>query len=95
MIINATKHEQMRWQPSTRESSIFDGRWVALVNCRHDGSHRPVEGDVVDSDKDLAELCGRLHEASQSKCIILYCESRHAADTVAESARGHSIRLLA
>ena len=33
-----------------------------------------MEGDIVDTDEDLAELCGRLHEASRSKCIILYCD---------------------
>ena len=53
----------------------FRGRWVALDNCLYDGtSSQPVEGDVVDSDVELAELCARLHEASRSHCIILYCD---------------------
>jgi len=48
----------------------------------------------VDSDEDLAELCGRLHESSRSKCIILFCdddliiepsESRAAASEVDEA----------
>jgi len=69
------RHRRTTWPPIAREASEFRGRWVALDNCRHDGGHRPVEGDVVDSDEDLAELCGRLHDASRSKCFILYCDN--------------------
>ncbi len=35
---------------------------------------QPVEGDVVDSDADLADLCGRLREGQRSSCAILFCE---------------------
>jgi hypothetical protein len=35
---------------------------------------QPVEGDVVDADEDLADLCGRLREAQRSSCAILFCD---------------------
>jgi hypothetical protein len=68
------RRRHLSWPPESTEASQFSGRWVALDHCRYDGSNQPVEGDVVDTDEDLAELCGRLHEASRSKCIILYCD---------------------
>ena len=72
--VESMSRRHMNWPPEANEASRYRGCWVALDNCRYDGSHQPVEGDVVDSDEDLAELCGRLHEASRSKCIILYCD---------------------
>ncbi|MCL2822821.1 MAG: hypothetical protein FWD57_02415 [Polyangiaceae bacterium] len=90
------KHRPNNWSPNVLGSGKFNGQWVALDNCRYDGSHRPVEADVVDSDEDLAELCGRLHETSRSKCIILHCDSSPAQnDSIAESSRSLSIKLLA
>ena len=48
---------------------------MALDNCRYDQSTRqPIEGDVVDADEDLAELCGRMRETGRSSCAILYCD---------------------
>jgi hypothetical protein len=53
----------------------YRGQWVALDNCRFDrASNQPVEGDVVDSDEDLGELCARLQRSSRSKCTILFCD---------------------
>ncbi len=72
--VDTMRRRHLSWPPAENDADRFQGRWVALDNCRYDGSHQPVEGDVVDSDEDLAELCGRLHEASRSKCIILYCD---------------------
>ena len=63
------------------------GHWVALDNCRYDRvSNQPVEGDIVDSDEDLAELCARLQRSSKSKCTILYFD----ADTIIEPTRASS-----
>jgi hypothetical protein len=46
-----------------------------MDNCRYDqSSMQPVEGDVVDADEDLADLCGRLREAKRCSCAILFCE---------------------
>lgn len=65
---------RMTW-PQICRSAEFKGLWVALDNCRYDQSNmQPIEGDVVDSDEDLAELCGRLREAQQSSCAILFCD---------------------
>lgn len=64
----------MTW-PELCRSEQFKGLWVALDNCRYDqATLQPVEGDVVDSDEELAELCGRLQEGGKSSCAILYCE---------------------
>lgn len=64
---------RLSW-PQISRSAEFKGLWVALDNCRYDqSSMQPVEGDVVDADEDLAELCGRLREGQRSSCAILYC----------------------
>lgn len=65
---------RMTW-PELCTAEHFKGLWVALDNCRYDASTlQPLEGDVVDSDQELAELCGRLREAGRSSCAILFCE---------------------
>src|SRR5260221_8777228 len=61
--------------PQICRSAEFKGLWVALDNCRYDqSSMQPVEGDVVDTDPDLADLCGRLREAQRGSCAIVFCE---------------------
>lgn len=65
---------RMTW-PELCRSRQFKGFWVALDNCRYDkATLQPIEGDVVDSDEDLTELCARLQEAGRSSCAILLCE---------------------
>jgi len=65
---------QQSW-PDAARSGQYRGQWVALDNCRYDRtSNQPVEGDVVDSDEDLAELCARLQQSSRSKCIVMFCD---------------------
>jgi hypothetical protein len=65
----------MTW-PEFCRSNQFKGYWVAIDNCRYDQfTHQPVEGDVVDSDEELSELCARMREAGQSSCTIVYCET--------------------
>ena len=61
--------------PQICRSAEFKGQWVALDNCRYDqSSMQPVEGDVVDADADLADLCGRLREGHRGSCAIVFCE---------------------
>jgi len=61
--------------PRVCKSAEFKGLWVALDNCRYDAdSLQPVEGDVVDSDEDIAVLCSRLREAGRGSCSILFCD---------------------
>ena len=63
----------MRWS-QVRPTQQFQGSWVALDNCRHDPvTRQPVEGDVVDSDEDLTDLCRRMREMGRSSCAVLYC----------------------
>jgi hypothetical protein len=65
---------RLSW-PQISRSAEFKGLWVALDNCRYDqSSMQPVEGDVVDADEDLADLCGRLREGQRSSCAILFCD---------------------
>ena len=62
------------WQ-KLRRSADFKGQWVALDNCRYDpATLQPIEGDVVDADAELAELCGRLREAGRTSCAIVFCD---------------------
>ncbi len=65
---------RLTWRQICR-SEDYRGRWVALDNCRFDQSTAsPAEGDVVDADEDLAELCRRIREADKTHCAILFCE---------------------
>ena len=65
---------RMTW-PELCRSEQFKGLWVALDNCRYDPSTlQPIEGDVVDADEELAELCGRMREAGRTSCSIMFCE---------------------
>lgn len=65
---------RMTW-PEVCRSEDFKGLWVALDNCRYDQvTRQPIEGDVVDSDEDLATLCGRMREAGRSACSIMFCD---------------------
>jgi hypothetical protein len=67
--------DRMTW-PQICRSRQYQGMWVALDNCRYDQSRmQPIEGDVVDSDEDIAALCGRLREAQRGSCAILFCDS--------------------
>ena len=77
---------QLSWLQAAKAAE-FRGQWVALDNCRYDrASNQPVEGDVVDSDEDLGELCARLQRSSRSKCTILFCDN----DTIMEPTRSSS-----
>ncbi len=83
----------MTW-PELCRSERFKGMWVALDNCRHDrATLQPVEGDVVDADVDLAELCGRLREASRGSCAILFCEDEVLVESRRPSRPPNSARL--
>ncbi|HTM44796.1 MAG TPA: hypothetical protein VL137_07570 [Polyangiaceae bacterium] len=64
----------MTW-PQICRTAEFKGLWVALDNCRYDeATMKPIEGDVVDSDEELAALCGRMREARKCSCAILFCD---------------------
>lgn len=63
----------MRWSQIQRTEQ-FQGCWVALDNCKYDHvTRQPTEGDVVDSDEDLTELCRRMREMGRSSCSVLFC----------------------
>ena len=57
-------------------SNTFRGHWIALDTCRFDPHETsvPVEGELVDHDENLAELCRRLRERSRSHCAIRFCD---------------------
>lgn len=72
-----------RWS-ALRRTEQYRGLWVALDNCRYDHQTRqPSEGDVVDADEDLAELCARMREKGRHSCAIVFCES----DVLVDAAR--------
>ena len=65
---------RMTW-PDLCRSNKFRGLWVAIDNCRYDHETRqPIEGDVVDSDRELSSLCARMREAGQGACSIVFCD---------------------
>ncbi len=68
-----TQNCSQAWAEISR-CSEFDGHWVALDSPRYDPATRePVAGVVVDSDRELAALCGRMRDAGRSSCAILFC----------------------
>lgn len=78
----------MRW-PQISRTERFRGMWVALDNCRYDQSTRqPTEGDVVDSDLDLADLCRRMRETGRSSCSVLFCAGDVFVEQGAATPRG-------
>jgi hypothetical protein len=62
-----------RWE-ELRNSEELRGHWVALDRVRYDDNRQPVEGEVVDSDEDLGELCARMKANDRTSCAILFCE---------------------
>ena len=53
----------------------YRGRWVALDNVRYDPvTSQPMEGEVVDADEDLADLCARMRSTDRTACAILHCD---------------------
>ena len=76
--------ERLTWDDICRRDE-FRGRWVALDDCRYDEeSGRAVEGSVVDSDEDLAELCTRIRESEYRNCAILFCGEDGAQEPPAD-----------
>jgi hypothetical protein len=66
--------QRLSW-PELCQSDEFAGRWVALDQVRYDpATSEPLEGEIVDVDDDLAELCGRLRARNRSSCRILHCD---------------------
>ena len=87
---------RMTW-PELCHSEQFKGLWVALDNCRYDQTTRqPIEGDVVDADSELSELCARMREKGRGSCAILFCddevlvESRRTGSSAVAERRGLS-----
>jgi hypothetical protein len=72
---------RLTW-PEIRQSEQFQGRWVALDECRYDTrTAQPIEGSVVDSDEDLVTLCARMKAAETRHCAILFCAALHERRT--------------
>jgi hypothetical protein len=67
--------QRMTWDEIRRRNDCR-GRWVALHQCQYDQSNgHATEGDLVDVDDDLAELCDRVHQSEFKHCAILYCDA--------------------
>ena len=89
----ATMTSRMTWRELCR-SSRYKGLWVAIDNCRYDQATRqPLEGDVVDADKEFSELCARMRETGRTSCTILFCESDVYVEADPQSSdTGHGVR---
>lgn len=65
---------RMSWE-DIRTTDSFRGRWVALDACRYDeATGRATEGEVVDVDDNLAELCQRVRASDRRHCAIVFCD---------------------
>lgn len=57
------------------KSAMFRGRWIAMDHCKYERNvDHPIEGDVVDSDENLTELCERIRGARRQGCAIVFCD---------------------
>ncbi len=66
--------ERKTW-PQICQTERYQGCWIALDNCRYDETTmNPMEGEVVDADKDLSSLCSRMREAGRGSCAIHFCD---------------------
>jgi hypothetical protein len=76
--------DRMTW-PQICHCHEYRGQWVAMDHCRYDeNTMQPIEGDVVDSDSDLGDLCSRMREAGRSSCAIRFCDSEEATERPTE-----------
>lgn len=65
---------RMSWEDICRVDS-YRGRWLALDDCLYNEvTGKATEGQVVDVDDDLAELCQRVREADLRNCAIVFCD---------------------
>ncbi len=63
----------MKWNDMCRSEQLR-GRWVVLDNVRYSpGTTKPAEGDVVDADYDLADLCTRMRASARTSCAVVFC----------------------
>ena len=69
-------------------SDEYRGLWVALDNCRYDdATGKPLEGDVVDADAELAQLCARMKKKGRGSCAILFCGENVRVEPHPDSSR--------
>lgn len=64
---------RMTWAEICRRDDCR-GRWIALQACQFDeATGQANEGELVDYDDDLAELCRRVRSQNLTKCAIQFC----------------------
>ncbi len=66
---SSQRRERLTWDEICGE---FQGRWVALSECRYDQQGKAVEAVLVDTDDVLADLCERVQDV-ESACDIVFC----------------------
>jgi hypothetical protein len=67
--------QRMTWEQICDDQGLR-GRWVAMDECSFDETTgRAMEGLVVDSDDDLAELCSRMRESKWKNCSIVFADA--------------------
>lgn len=67
--------QRMTWEEICQDDTLR-GRWIAMDDCSFDESTgRAMEGLVVDSDDDLAELCKRMRESEWKNCSIVFADT--------------------
>jgi hypothetical protein len=65
----------MTWEEICQDDGLR-GRWVAIGDCTYDdATGRAIEGLVVDSDDDLAELCSRMRASAWKNCSIVFADA--------------------
>ncbi|APS00586.1 hypothetical protein [Pajaroellobacter abortibovis] len=66
--------------PELQENKQFQGRWVALQECKYDAKTSQLkEGNLIDSDEDFVKLCSRMKKENQRHCTILFCtQDKHS-----------------
>jgi hypothetical protein len=66
----------MSWDEICRHPE-YEGRWVALSDCRYDqDTGETKSGAVVDADDCLSTLCQRVRLSELRDCAIVRCCSK-------------------
>ncbi len=62
--------------PEIRRRTEFQGQWIALEHCVFEAqTSEPTEGEVVDSDENLGELCKRVKRGEGRNLVIRFCDA--------------------
>lgn len=71
---------RMSWKDICQKT-LYRDRWVALDDCHYDESTgEATDGEIIDADEDLVELCNRIRQSDRKNCAILFAACKEHGD---------------